>query len=276
MYDVIGDILARRGYQSLYGVLIFMTLRPAGLLFGFMAFTWALSQMRTLRISTALGLALPTLVLTGTQIESILDNAGIAELAFLSGKELLIGYGLGLLASLPFFALQYAGAVTDAFRGESDSGITDPTGGTLQTFSLLYVVIGFAVFFGAGGLWGLIAMLYQSYAIWPVNQPLPALAGDAPSQIMMMLGDMFLLTVRTAIPLLALLVVIEFMLGVAARLSRKFGMQDLTFLAKNFSAILMLPVIALYVLWVADPSTAAVDETLEMLRMLFVRDSPDE
>lgn len=276
MYDVIGDILARRGYQSLYGVLIFMTLRPAGLLFGFMAFTWALSQMRTLRISTALGLALPTLVLTGTQIEAILDTAGIAELAFLSGKELLIGYGLGLLASLPFFALQYAGAITDAFRGESDSGITDPTGGTLQTFSLLYVVIGFAVFFGVGGLWGLIAMLYQSYTIWPVNQPLPALAGDAPVQIMMMLGDMFLLTVRTAIPLLALLVVVEFVLGVAARLSRKFGMQDLTFLAKNFSAVLMLPLIALYVLWVAEPSTAVVDEALEMLRMLFVRGSPDE
>lgn len=271
MLEILTGIILRQGLESIFVIVVLSSLRTIGLLFGFLAFVWAIAQMRMLRVSIALGLALPTLVLTAPQIEQVIQTPDTLDVLFIGTKELVIGYGLGLLASLPFLALQYAGAITDAFRGEADSGITDPAGGQLGTFSLLYVVIGFAVFFGVGGLWGLVAMLYQSYTIWPLDQALPALAGDAAEQVMMLLGDMFMLAVGTTIPLLAVLGVMEFVIGVAARLSRKFGLQDLTFLSKNLVAILLLPMVAWFVLHVAGPESAATDEALRMLRLVFAR-----
>lgn len=267
--DALIDLVLREGAQAIYPILLFTLLRPLGLVFGFVAFTWAVGRARVLRMSIATGLGLPTLAVHADQLAAVVAIEATASLALLAGKEFLIGYAMGFLASLPFFALQFAGAITDAFRGETDSGLIDPMGGTLQTSALLYVLIGLSVFAAAGGLWGLVTILYGSYDVWTLTAPLPRLDAGALGIAMDAFGAMLLLTVRTALPLLALLLAIEFVAAVAARLAKKFGLQDLTFTAKNLVTILMLPVIAWFVLRVAEPATAQVETALAVLALLF-------
>lgn len=241
-------LVTATGFEGVYGIIVFAVARPLGLLFGFQAFAWAIGYSVVLRLGIAIAIGLPTLALSLPRIATLVEEADPLTSALVAPREFIIGFGLGLLASLPFLALQYAGAITDAFRGESDGGQPDPSGGgTLQTFSVLYVVIGFAVFFAAGGLWSLVDMLYRSYLVWPVEVGLPALADGGAIMVLMLLGETLLTSVRLALPLLALLVVIEFAVGVAARLGRRTGFYDMAFPTKNLATILALPLVAWFV-----------------------------
>ena len=249
-------LIQRTGFEGAYGILAFAAARPLGLLFGFQAFAWAIGTWVSLRLGIAVAIGLPTLMVTLPQIAVLVTEADAIDAAIVAPREFVIGFGLGLLASLPFFALQYAGAVTDAFRGESDGGQTDPSGGgTLQTFSVLYLVIGFAVFFAAGGLWSLVGILYDSYAVWPVEAAAPSLGDEGAMLVLMLLGETLATTVRLALPLLALLLLIEFAVGIAARLGRRTGFYDMAFPTKNLAAILALPMVAWFVHSASDELT---------------------
>ena len=250
------QILSESGGEGVYGLIVFGAARPLGLLFGFQAFAWAIGTAVLLRTGIALAIGLPTLMLNLPQIEPLILSAPPLTSALVAPREFVIGFGLGLLASLPFLALQYAGAITDSFRGESDGGQTDPSGGgTLQTFSVLYVIIGFAAFFSLGGLWALVGLLYQSYTVWPIAAAFPPLADGGAVLALMLVGETIATSVRLALPLLALLLVIELGIGAAARLGRRTGFYDLSFLLKNLATVLALPLVAWFVFGASDTLT---------------------
>ena len=270
------QLIASSGGEGIYGIIVFGAARPLGLLFGFQAFAWAIGGAVLLRTGIAIAIGLPTLMLNLPQIEPLIVSAPPLASALVAPREFVIGFGLGLLASLPFLALQYAGAITDSFRGESDGGQTDPSGGgTLQTFSVLYVVIGFAAFFSLGGLWVLVGLLYQSYAVWPIAASLPPLADGGAVLALMLMGETLATSVRLALPLLGLLLVIELGIGAAARLGKRTGFYDLSFMAKNLATILALPLIGWFVLSVADNLTDEVFLADDLLgRILAPEETP--
>ncbi|MFQ6550989.1 EscT/YscT/HrcT family type III secretion system export apparatus protein [Aestuariibius insulae] len=265
MNEEIVDILTRNGFEGFYAMLLYTVLRPLGFLFGFLPISWGVGQAVLLRMSIALALGLPMFVVNAPGVEEIIQATLPLLSALAAVKEFGVGYGIGFLASLPFFALQYAGAITDSFRGESDGGQTDPTGGTLQTFSVLYLVIGFSVFFSMGGLWDLVGLLYATYGVWPVSGALPAFTMEAGLVMVDLLQITLVTAIQISIPLLALLVTIEIAISVAARLARKFGFYDMAFPIKNTAAILTLPIVAWFVSSFSE--TSVVD--LSILQNMF-------
>ncbi|MEM6943009.1 MAG: flagellar biosynthetic protein FliR [Pseudomonadota bacterium] len=250
------EMIERTGAEGIYGLIVFGAARPLGLIFGFQAFAWAIGQAVLLRTGIAIAIGLPTLVINLPELAPIVAEASPLASALIAPREFAIGFGLGLLASLPFLALQYAGAVTDSFRGESDGGQPDPAGGgQLQTFSALYVVVGFAVFFSLGGLWQLVGLLYQSYAIWPIEAALPTLANGGASLAIALLGETLATSVRIALPLLGLLFVVEIAVAAAARLGRRTGFYELAFPAKNLATVLVLPLVGWFIASTAETLT---------------------
>jgi type III secretion protein T len=269
MLDEVIRVLSEQGIDRAYPILILVTLRPFGLLFGFMAFSWAMRSAQTLRLSIAIALALPTLVSNIDEVEALIVAPDILRLLPLGLKEFGIGYALGFLASLPFFALQYAGAITDTFRGENDTGIRDPMGGSLHTFSLLYLIVGFFAFFSFGGLEQLVQNLYATYRIWPVGFIMPALTSSAALQAADLLMHTLVMAIQTALPLLGMLVVVEFSVGIAARLGRRFNFYDLSFPIKNLVTVLTLP-LTVWLIWVlSDDRIGESGDALRMLEALF-------
>ncbi len=256
-------------FEVLFLVISLGMLRTLGLSFGFMAFNWGLGTSITVRAGIAMAIGSPLMLANLDTVIEISNSATRFELAVLSPKEFAIGYGLGILASLPFLVMQYAGAVTDSFRGESDSGIQDPSGGTFQTFSVFYVVIAFFVFFSMGGLWDLFANLYRSYEIWPLETLYPKLGADAGLTALQLLDDTMHSAVLVAGPLLIILMAIELILIVAAKLARKFGLYDLSFLAKNAVAILSLPLLAIFILKMSNELTPEAIENLRKFEGFF-------
>ncbi len=267
-------LLAESGAEGLYGLIVFGAVRPLGLIFGFQAFAWAIGQAVMLRIAIAIALGLPTLALNLPQIEPLILDVSPYAAALVAPREFAIGFGLGFLASLPFFALQYAGAVTDSFRGESDGGQPDPAGGgTMQTFSVLYIVIGFAVFFSLGGLWTLVGILYQSYEIWPVEAAMPRFSDGGARLALMLLSETLATSVRLALPLFALLLVLEIAVGAAARLGRRAGFYELAFPTKNLATILALPLVGWFIFSASETLTVEAFFASELLQRIIPEDT---
>lgn len=255
--------------ENLYLVIVLGMVRIFGMMWSFVAFGWAFGSSILLRSAIAFALGLP-LMLANVEISiDLASNTDALQLALLTPKEFAIGFGLGLLASGPFRAMQYAGAVTDAFRGESDSGLQSPDGSQLQTFSVLYLCIAFYVFFALDGLWKLIEQLYATYELWPIDDLTPALSKQSAEMALAAIDKSLELAVIIAAPLLILLMSIEFVLMVAAKLARRFGIYDLSFLVKNLVTIVTLPLTAMLIVRVAETYTPEAILGLESLKQFL-------
>ncbi len=269
MLDDLIILLSDRGFDRVYPILIIVVLRPFGMLFSFLAFTWAFRTAVMARMSIALAFALPTLVAQTGQFERLMEFQTVTQFLPLTLKEFAIGYALGFLASVPFFALQYAGAITDTFRGENDTGIQDPTGGSLHTFSSAYLVIGFFAFFSLGGFEKLIQNLYATYGIWPITAATPTLDASAAMQAVDIFTRTIFMAIQIALPLLAMLVVIEFSVSIAARLGRRFNFYDLAFPLKNLATVLTLP-LTMWVIWqLSDDRVGESGEVVSIMEAFF-------
>ena len=105
-----------------------------------------------------------------------LPLAGRLGLIFL--KETLLGLGLGLLAGIPFWALESAGIFMDNQRGASQAEGTEiltgksvsPMGGILFQ-CLVYL------FYTSGAFLTFLGLVYASYELWPVTRMLPVPQG---------------------------------------------------------------------------------------------------
>lgn len=255
--------------ENFYLVMALGVLRTFGLLFGFLAFGWGLGRSVSLRIGIAFSLSLPFMFSVLEQVDTLAEQTNPLNLALIGIKEFFIGFALGLLASGPFRAMQYAGAISDAFRGEAESGVLSPEGTPIQTFSLLYTVIGFSVFFAMGGLWHLIEILYRTYDIWPLDAPLPTFYGGAPDIALAALNDSLKLAIQIAAPLMILLFSVELILMVATKLGRRFNLYSMSFLVKNMLTLLMLPLMAIVIVQVAEENGPNVRLALPTLEGFF-------
>lgn len=267
------EVFARFSGLSGEAVLLFIfiaTLRPLGLLFGFIAIAWGMGTGVMLRGAIGLAIGMPMAVAGVDQIVALIERGSPIEMAIMLAKEVVVGFALGFLASLPFFALKAAGAITDTFRGESDSGHTDPNGGSISTWGIVFMILGFFAFFGSGGMWHLIAMLYESYSVWPMTATLPAMSGASAMLAADLVASILLEAVLIAAPLMILLISVDFILIMASRVARRFQIYGNEFALKNLTAIIALPIMVLYVSRYVDmhilDSSAALPILGEMLK----------
>lgn len=235
------------GWANIVLLLMLSAARPLALLYGFTGFNWALGTARLARAALAVALSLPLALITLPQIRMVIADATTIDILYILIKEVVVGLALGLMASLPFFAMKYAGAITDQFRGESDSGLHAPDGGTITTFGMTYMVIAFYIFVDSGGLFHLFGALFESYVIWPLIAPLPQPSLASIDFVTRAIMNSLWLAIWVAAPLLTLLFVIEFSVSIAARLGRQFNFYNLAFPLKNVATILSLPILAAYI-----------------------------
>lgn len=251
MNPVLADairFLATNGWQEIVPLVILAAVRPLGLLYFFVGFSWAMGRSRILHTGFAVGIGIPVLFINLGTVETMLDDNSTPQLLFAIVTELLIGGILGFIMSLPFFGLGFAGALTDQFRGESDSGLQTPGGGTITTWSLLYTVIGLFAFAYADGIALIFRALYHTYIIWPLMSGFPSFTAEAFGQTLQIMGVASLIGIRLGLPLFFLLVVIELTAYIGARVAKRFNFYNHAFLTKNLIALASLPLIGTYAL----------------------------
>lgn len=232
--------------------LIVMLFRPLGLMYGFTLFSWGLGANLMIRIALSFALGMLVFWNQSDLFVTIADTKSIREIVFILMIEFALGFGVGGMASAPFHALKYAGAITDTYRGENNSGLEDPSGGTLSTFSVLYFITGSVVFCQSGGFYVMVNNLYSTYMIWPIGSESIAFKSDGWLLGVQLIQRSLLTGIAVAAPLLIIFLSIDFILAVAAKLAPRFNIYENSFLFKNIAAIVSLPVLAFYLLRISD------------------------
>lgn len=132
-------------------------------------------------------------------------------------REMLIGYAMGLVVNLFIAWVLMAGEIMDMEMGSSVSKIYDPQSGISMPITGTALNIMFTlIFFSTNGHLTLIKIVADSLTMFPPGPQMVSF--EVGHYLTMMLGDMIMLALKLAMPVLAIELLSEAGLGVLMRI----------------------------------------------------------
>ena len=185
-----------------------------------------------------------------------LDWSPLQWVAF-TAKESFIGAVIGYATGVLIWVFASLGSLIDNQAGMSNATIFDPFGGHQGgPYSSFMSQLGVLLFIGLGGLYVLIALLYESLSIWPVASFSPAVGDALRDFALLRFESLMSLVVRLAAPVIAALVIVELGIGLINRVAPQLNVFFFSMPIKGALAALML---ALLLARLADVARTEVD-----------------
>jgi flagellar biosynthesis protein FliR len=154
-----------------------------------------------------------------------LDSAA-AFLAVL--QQILIGVSLGFAVRIVFSAIEFAGELIGLQMGLNFAGFFEPsTGGEATATSRFFGISVSWLFIVTGGHLALIAAVVQSFQAWPVGpEPFAFLRAVQPQ---VWGAEVFRLGLWIALPMIAMLLFVNFVLGIISRVAQQMNIFAIGF-----------------------------------------------
>jgi type III secretion protein T len=159
----------------------------------------------------------------------------------IAAKEGLVGLLLGLGLGIFLWAVHSVGDLVDFHTGASNAQFFDPAfghqgGPTGQFLGWLMAVL----FVSAGGLTGVVAMLVESYQVWPLASPMPDLPRLLQAFAIQQADSLFNWIVKLGAPVLMVLMLVDLGLGLVGRFVPQFNIFVIAQPLKSLVAVFML------------------------------------
>lgn len=177
-----------------------------------------------------LGLAFLLALLVFPLVQSTLpaQDLPLVGLGILLVQEVLLGALVGLIARLVFTAVQMGGAVVGYQMGFAAANIFDPqTQSQNSLISQFQHTLALLVFLALDAHYLIIEAMVRSFQWLPPGQL--NLGGEAIPFLMGLAGRMFSLGVQLSAPILAVLLISSFILGILARIFPQLNVLLLSF-----------------------------------------------
>jgi type III secretion protein T len=162
-------------------------------------------------------------------------------------KEIVIGFILALLVTVPFYVAQSSGTLVDYMRGAQSLQVTDPTISTQTSpVGMLYNYILIVVFFAVGGPFFFIDSISKSYHLIPVDKFFNSLFFSMNIPIWKLLIGLlnYILTmaIQLGAPAIIGILMTEMFLGIANRLAPQVQIVFLGMPLKSWVGLALLAV----------------------------------
>jgi len=149
---------------------------------------------------------------------------GLIDLVLVVVRELAVGFALALGIRALVAGAELAGHLSGYQLGFSYGSLVDPQSGVRNSmFAVLYANLALVTFFGVNGHHALIRAMAASYAQIPIG--LGHIDRSLLGAVTGMLGVVFVLGVRLAMPLIVALLVVEVAMGLIARAAPGINLQ---------------------------------------------------
>ncbi len=167
------------------------------------------------RVRLGIALLVAGLLLPVLPQAPAIDPLGIESVLY-AANEILIGLCLGFLVQLVFEAVVFAGQTISMGMGLGFAMMVDPQRGTsVPILSQFLLLISLLIFMSMGGHLEFIALIAQSFHIWPVG--LAAIGPDAFGLVIEWGSEMFKGALQIALPAVIALLVVQIGVGVISR-----------------------------------------------------------
>ncbi|MDA8335210.1 MAG: flagellar biosynthetic protein FliR [Peptococcaceae bacterium] len=204
-----------------------------------------------------LGLALALSVALFPFVAGVSPNVpgGIWGYALAAVSEAGVGLGLGYAAGFVFTAITVAGQYMDLQTGFAMANLVDPSTNLNTTILAQFLYfLGMVIYLDSGGQLLLIADLARSYQLVPLAAA--GLTGVATRELVRIFAQMFVLALQMAAPLVAVLLIIELVLGFLGRAAPQVNVFMLSFsinvAAGLITLAIILPMLAAYMTHLFD------------------------
>lgn len=229
---------------------------------------WLPGMIRTAAVA-AFALPLAPLMPEG------LGQLPVALLVALLIKEAVIGFLLGFVLAIPFWAVESSGTFIDTQRGATIGSAVSPLTGHDETPLGHLLTQGFFVFFVvAGGLLFTLDVLYESFRFWPVTTMLPDFSVQAPGIVLGLFDRMFRMMLLLSAPVIVAMFLSEMAL---ALVSRFVPQLQVFFLAMPVKTGVGLLVLLLYITLFFDALRNEMGTAYEVfgyVRRMFMEAQP--
>jgi len=165
----------------------------------------------------------------------------IGDWVGLFAKEVFIGLAVGVFFGMYLWAFETAGVVIDTQIGMSFALFFDPIIGNEATlFGTLLGRWAAYLFLAAGGMMLMMGSLIESFAIWPLLEPIDGWQQASVRLFEAELSRFMSLAVRIAGPIMAVLFLIDVAMGIINRSAQQFNVFFLSMSIKSVSGIMVL------------------------------------
>ncbi|MCB9557746.1 MAG: flagellar biosynthetic protein FliR [Deltaproteobacteria bacterium] len=195
-----------------------------------------------IRLGFALSLALLILPALAPQASQLGKQSSLFLTAIFV-KEVCVGFSIGFLVALVFWAVQSTGALIDSARGASNAETLVLQSGERSTpFANFHVQLAVVLFFAIGGHRLAIRAIVSSYQAIPLARWLDiASLGQFSGLVIRLTADLFVLSLSLAAPVIVALLLTDLALGV---INRFVPQINVFFLAMPLKAALGIAVVA--------------------------------
>lgn len=212
------------------------------------------------RVKLLLGLVITALLVPNLNTPPLVDALSGTGLGLLA-HNILVGVTLGFAVRLVFAALELAGEMIGLQMGLSFAGFFSPaTGQTQNPVASFLALLALLMFIAIDGHLMLIHALSESFRLFPVTG-----ADAAPISFNLLVriaSDMFSIALAIALPFLAVMLLVNVVLGVLARVA-----PQLNIFAVGFPLTILVGLAVLYLLlpYVQTPLISALERSLTVL-----------
>ena len=186
-------------------------------------------------------------------------------------KEVFIGIVIGVLFGVFLWAFEAAGVLIDTQIGTSFAMLFDPIAGNEVTlFGEFLGRWANYLFVAAGGLLVLAGVMLESFAIWPLLQPVGGLRELSVSLFEAELSRFMKLTVMIASPVMVVIFLIDISMGLINRFAQQFNVFFLSISIKSMAALVLIAVLLPFLMGklLGEIDTQALRVELWLLRIL--------
>jgi flagellar biosynthesis protein FliR len=208
--------------------------------------TWLVSPLGGARLPAMARLAFGLLLaaMAAPALGAAAARAGLGglaggALALVLAREVVVGFGLGLVVSFAFRAAETAGRLVDVLRGASLAEVLVPTSEERASpLGALYGLLAALIFLELGGVARLCEALVASYQAVPLAGPLaPAILRAGAAVVVVSSARLFEAALALAAPVVVALWLTDLALGMVARVAPQVPVYFVGLPAKGLLAV---------------------------------------
>lgn len=186
-------------------------------------------------------------------------------------KELFIGVVMGLMISIPFWAVESVGFFIDNQRGATLASTLNPlSGDQTSPMGILLEQSVVILFFVTGTVFVFLKMMYMSYVHWPVLDLSLNLDLERASYFLNQLDFLMMVTVVLAGPIVLGMFISEFSFALVNRFTPSLNVFILSMPVKSaVSLVLMVLYIKLFYHYLGENSKSMEEIFLELNEVFF-------
>lgn len=163
-------------------------------------------------------------------------------------KEAFLGFAIGFITSIIFYAIEAAGRIIDLQRGGANAQTFVPQLGQVSIFGLFLFWLGIAVFLEIGGHRQFLQAFFGSFQAIPLLE-FPKIQTGFSAFIdffIVLSSSVLLIAIKLSAPVLITILLVDLVLGIANKMAPQINVFELGFSIKGYMAPLILWVSATF------------------------------